>query len=167
MKQLVIIIALYLFCFTCAQTQSVQSIRNFSPHASQIFVEGLGSGVLYSINYDRRFGNQENGLGLRIGASGYKGDDGNKYSTMPFQINYLLGDKGKYFEIGLGATYGEGNIDTHKTGDFIGTAVLGYRRQPYEKKGITWRIALTPLIVFEPNNILVLPWIGASIGFRF
>lgn len=142
--------------------------KRFSPKAQQVFVEALGPGLLYSINYDQRLAKKETGLGLRIGASRYKGDDGRNRSTVPVQLNYLLGGIGRYFELGVGTTYGGGkDISNPTTGDFIGTATIGYRRQPFKTKGLTWRIALTPLFIFEPENIRILPWAGASAGFRF
>lgn len=148
--------------------QSLSAGKRFSPKAQQVYIEGLGPGLFYSINYDQRFFNKEAGLGLRIGASRYKGDEGENRSTVPVQINYLFGNAGRYFELGVGTTYGGGKyVDNAGTGDFIGTATIGYRRQPYQSKGLTWRLALTPLVVFEPDNIKVLPWVGGSMGFRF
>ena len=154
----------------CGQSyaQKLPEDKRFAPKAQQVFVEALGPGLLYSINYDQRFFKKENGLGIRIGASRYKGEDGNNHSTVPVQINYLFGSVGRYFELGAGTTYGGGKYaDNTGTGDFIGNATIGYRRQPYQTKGLTWRLALTPLFVFETKNIKVLPWIGASAGFRF
>lgn len=148
--------------------QRLPEEKRFSPKAQQVFVEALGPGLLYSINYDQRFAKQENGLGIRIGASRYIGDGGENRSTVPVQLNYLFGAVGRYLEVGAGTTYGGGkDISNPTTGDFIGTATIGYRRQPYQTKGLTWRVALTPLFVFEPNNLKVLPWVGASAGFRF
>ena len=142
--------------------------KRFSPKAQQVFVEGLGTGLLYSINYDQRLFKKENGLGIRIGASRYKGDDGRNRSTVPVQLNYLFSNIGRYFEIGVGTTYGGGkDISNPTSGDFIGTATIGYRRQPYQTKGLTWRLALTPLFIFQPEGLRVLPWAGASAGFRF
>jgi hypothetical protein len=150
------------------KAQRLPEEKRFSVKAQQVFVEALGPGLLYSINYDQRLFKKETGLGIRIGASRYKGDDGRNRSTVPVQLNYLIGAPGRYFEIGAGTTYGGGNdIDNPGTGNFIGTATVGYRRQPYQTKGLTWRLALTPLFIFEPQKVRVLPWAGCSIGFRF
>lgn len=160
-----------LLCLTCTlilQAQRLPEHKRYSPKAQQVFIEGFGPGVLYSINYDQRLFDRENGLGIRIGASRYRDDEGKHRSTVPVQLNYLFGHSGRYFELGAGTTYGGGKgISNEGTDDFIGTATLGYRMQPYQSKGITWRIAGTPLFVFEAERIVVLPWIGASIGFRF
>ena len=157
-----------LFVYTNLYAQRLPKEKRFSPKAQQVYIEALGPGLLYSINYDQRFFNKENSLGIRIGASRYKGDEGENRSTVPVQLNYLFGNVGRYFELGVGTTYGGGKyVDNAGTGDFIGTATIGYRRQPYQTKGLTWRLALTPLFVFEPNNIKVLPWVGGSVGFRF
>ena len=151
-----------------AFAQKAPTEKRFSPKAQQVYVEALGAGVLYSINYDQRLFYKENGLGIRIGASRYKGDGGENRSTVPVQLNYLFGNAGRYFELGVGTTYGGGkDVSNETSGDFIGTATIGYRRQPYQTKGLTWRLALTPLFVFQPNDLIVLPWIGGSLGFRF
>ena len=164
-----IILSVFLISITIQlHAQSLPTERRYSPKAQQVYVEALGPGLLYSINYDQRFFKRENGFGFRIGASRYKGDEGENRSTVPFQVNYLFGNTGRYFELGVGTTYGGGKyVDNAGTGNFIGTATIGYRRQPYQTKGLTWRLALTPLFVFERDNIIVLPWIGASAGFRF
>ncbi len=142
--------------------------KRFSSKAQQVFVEALGPGLLYSINYDQRLAKKETGFGIRIGASRYKGYDDRYHSTVPVQLNYLFGAPGRYIELGIGTTYGGAKQDDNQvTGDFIGTATIGYRRQPFQTKGLTWRLALTPLFVFEPQKLRVLPWAGGSIGFRF
>lgn len=166
MRIILLLLAILVTVQTTAQSLSPQ--KRFSPKAQQVYIEALGPGLLYSINYDQRLFKKEAGLGLRIGASRYKGDEGENRSTVPLQINYLFGNVGRYFELGVGTTYGGGKyVDNAGTGDFIGTATIGYRRQPYQSKGLTWRLALTPLFVFEPNKLVVLPWVGASAGFRF
>ena len=166
MRFLLLLFAVAATATLCAQRLPEE--KRFSPKAQQVYLEALGPGLLYSINYDQRFFKRENGLGIRIGASRYKGEEGENRSTVPVQINYLFGQVGRYFEVGAGTTYGGGkDISNPTTGDFIGTATIGYRRQPYQTKGLTWRLALTPLFVFEKENLIVLPWVGGSVGFRF
>lgn len=71
--------------------------------ASNLYLEVGGAGVIYSINYDRRFGRVENGWGFRLGAGG-AGGNGTGYLAIPAQLNYLLGNSGNYLELGAGAT---------------------------------------------------------------
>lgn len=136
-----------------------------SANASQVYLEAGGSGIIYSLNYDGRFGKLENGFGFRIGIGGasYSGDG---YVAIPAQVNYLLGNKGQYLELGGGITFVSVS-DIFFSGDnastVAGSFVIGFRKQPFGKKGLTWRIAFTPFIGFGGFQ----PWAGASVGFRF
>ena len=149
-----------------ANAQGVENKMGTSASASQIYFEAGGSGIIYSLNFDTRFGKKENGLGLRIGAGG-AGGDGSGYFAIPAQLNYLLGENGKYLELGAGATYVNVSGDDLIFDDASTVAanvVIGFRSQPFAKKGITWRIAFTPFI---GGGAGFTPWAGASIGFRF
>ena len=77
-----------------------------------VYVEGLGSGLLLSVNYDFRFRNTQDGLGMRIGVGGLSlaatATDNNGATssahlgvvTLPVLVNYLVG-KGRFaFEMG-------------------------------------------------------------------
>lgn len=64
--------------------------------AQNVFVEIGGQGLLFTANYDTRFGNRRNGLGGRIGI-GYIAADGDNATTIPVSLNYLLGNSGKHF----------------------------------------------------------------------
>ena len=81
-----------------------------------VYVEGLGSGLLLSVNYDFRFRNTQDGLGMRIGVGGLSlaatATDNNGATsparlgvvTLPVLVNYLVG-KGRFaFEMGAGIT---------------------------------------------------------------
>lgn len=76
---------LFVGCVLFSSTHYAQLVpedKRFSPKAQQVYVEALGDGLLYSINYDQRLAKKENDLGLRIGASRYKGDNGRNRSTV-------------------------------------------------------------------------------------
>jgi hypothetical protein len=149
-----------------ANAQGVEKKMGTSASAAQLYFEAGGSAVVYSLNFDSRFGKQENGLGFRIGAGG-AGGDGTGYFAIPLQLNYLLGENGKYLELGAGATYVNVNGDDFLFEDESTAAanvVIGFRSQPFAKKGLTWRIAFTPFI---GGGLGFQPWAGASIGFRF
>lgn len=149
-----------------ATAQGVEKKMGTSASASQIYFEAGGSGIIYSLNFDSRFAKQENGLGFRIGAGG-AGSDGTGYFAIPAQLNYLLGENGKYLELGAGGTYINVDGDDYifdNTSSVVGNVVIGFRSQPFAKKGITWRVAFTPFI---GGGVGFTPYAGASIGFRF
>ena len=133
--------------------------------AQSIYFEILGPGVTYSFNYDTRFQNTLDGLGGRIGVS-LIAADGNSIFTLPAMINYLLGDDGKYFEMGLGATY----LNIQESGtlfddnpNIIGTMVFGYRSQPVGG-GFMFRGGFAP-IISEGSFIPYYPYL--SFGYTF
>lgn len=148
-----------------ASGQGVEREGKTTANASQIYLEAGGSGIIYSINYDGRLGKFENGLGFRIGIGGasYTGDG---YVAIPAQLNYLLGSNGQYLELGAGITFisvSDIFFDSDASASKIaGSFVVGFRKQPFGKKGLTWRIAFTPFLGFGSFQ----PWAGASIGFR-
>lgn len=140
-----------------------------SSNASQVYVELGGPGVIYSFNYDGRFGPYENGMGFRVGVGGAY-VNGSGYFAFPVQLNYLIGTHGKYIEVGGGATYAPhlDLFDVHNSSDTYtyGTFTIGYRKQPLGKKGFTFRAAFSPIIGFEGGGSF-LPFAGVSWGYRF
>ena len=168
MKKLIVTVcSLYVFVIA-ASAQGVEKETRTSANASQIFLELGGLGIAYSVNYDGRFRKIENGFGIRVGLGG-SSSGGSGYIAVPAQLNYLLGNNGQYLELGLGATYissASNFFDTNTTQSSVfGTATIGFRKQPFGKKGIMWKIAFTPL--FGGNGIGFQPWLGAGIGYRF
>ena len=139
--------------------------------AQSAFVELLGPGISYSFNYDTRFQDTRNGLGAR-GGIGYFSVDHNSMLSIPIMLNYLLGKDGKYFEMGLGATYISFNSQESAESNqilfiedsgVIGTSVFGYRRQPIDG-GFTFRAGISP--VFGRGNFI--PYFGyISFGYSF
>lgn len=139
--------------------------------AQNVFVELGGQGLLFTANYDTRFGNRRDGLGGRIGI-GYIGDGSFNATTIPVSLNYLLGNGGKhFFEIGLGATVlatgGDEDEDSYffaeNTSNVVGTMSFSYRLQPVSN-GFSLRAGLTPLF----NDGFFLPYYGGvSLGYSF
>lgn len=147
--------------------QGVEREGKTTANASQIYLEAGGAGIIYSLNYDGRFGKIENGFGFRIGIGGASwGGDG--YVAIPAQVNYLLGSKGQYLELGAGISYVSLKDifdlnDPSSTSTVLGSFTVGFRKQPFGKKGLTWRLAFTPFV----GNGGIQPYAGGSIGFRF
>ncbi len=145
-----------------------------------------GPGILFSMNYDRRFTKSKFGIGGRAGlgfVSGYTDDyvydpNGNYYTsgrnrsvvTVPVQINYLFGKENSVnaLEIGAGATFlgrKSNFLDFTDRGDdpqVLGTAAFMYRRIPKDG-GFSWRLGFTPLFA----NGYIQPFGAASLGYNF
>ena len=134
--------------------------------AQAIFFELFGAGLTYSFNYDTRFQQSRDGLGGRIGISYISIDDAsNSFLTIPAQLNYLLGNNNKYFEMGIGATYISSATDFLIDGDngVLGTMTFGYRLQP-EDSGFLFRATVSPIFA---NGTFIPYWFGVSFGYAF
>jgi hypothetical protein len=157
---------------------------------NSVFLEGGGPGLAYSLNYERIF---ENDFGLRAGFS-YLSVSGTASSgsstangsvsmwTVPVLANYLGINWGNHsLELGGGATVvglsGAGSIGAFAAAGsgtlVLGTAILGYRRQP-PSGGFQFRIGLEALVGKglalsdsgrNPDKVGVLPWLYMSLGF--
>ncbi|NEU08164.1 hypothetical protein GZH53_07560 [Flavihumibacter sp. R14] len=140
--------------------------------AQNVFVEAGGQGLLFTANYDTRFGNRRDGFGGRVGI-GYIGSDGENATTIPVSFNYLLGNSGKhFFEVGLGATviaakangsffFDDGS--TERTSSLIGTMSFAYRLQPVSN-GFSLRAGITPIF----DSSFFMPYFGGlSLGYTF
>lgn len=140
-----------------------------------IYAELGGAGLAFSANYDRRFNQQVDGLGFRIGL-GYSFQNDFKFTSLPIGINYLLGnsDRGRYFEVGLNATLMfVGSYNNYSSYNYIGNVIipynstqfvtsinLGYRSQPI-RGGFNFRAGITPLLLKGE------PGIGAYLSFGY
>jgi len=156
-------------------TATSQVNENLSRPSHSIFLEAGGAGLSYSFNYDRRL-RGESGLGFRAGISYISRKDDIKMSSVPFQVNYLLGKKTNFFELGLGATYfylddylyyggsdeSEFLLPVKTKGDVMYTMTFGFRHQP--KEGIMYRLAITP--VANRDGFWPL-FAGLSFGYSF
>lgn len=156
MQKLTLTFALMLsaICVAVAQDAPAKFSKN-------IFVEGLGNGVLISVNYDMRLKKGvPNGLGVRggIGGGSLEGtsQDGDYIDlsmiTIPLGVNYLIGSKRSFFEAGLGITpiyvnantvILEGDLYSGTGWGVLGFLNLGYRFQPI-RRGVMFRADWTP-----------------------
>jgi hypothetical protein len=145
-----------------------QHSSSYSQNA--VYFEGLGQGLLYSVNFDHRV--TEN-VAFRVGFSSFSVGFITDVSitTIPIMAELLTGHGSHHLEIGLGIVPVHGSISS----DFFGTpegslgewavawtATFGYRYQP-APEGFLFRIGLTPL--FVPHGAQI--WGGASIGYAF
>ncbi|HEV8079237.1 MAG TPA: hypothetical protein VGP43_00890 [Chitinophagaceae bacterium] len=161
--------------------QQSYSQQKYSLHASQWQLEIFGPGSLFSLNYDARFAKKEKGLGFRFGIGGSPlgifGESCNRGSliSLPVGLNYLIGKNRHYAEFGGGYSLilisatkrgclgFKGSFFSDDTAPY-GYILAGYRYQPINKSGVTYRAFISPL--FQPGFNVKL-WGGASIGYRF
>ena len=132
-----------------------------------IFVEALGSGGLYSVNYDCRIRSGNNGLGLRLGlGAGTLYTDIKRYITLPLMVNYIAGTGRSGIEVGIGITPGwapSKPVDDSRTSAWANLN-LGYRFHPI-RKGLMLRAIWSPMLSFNGGSDP--SWAGVSVGYSF
>lgn len=142
-----------------------------------VFAEALGSGLLYSVNYERIIDAWN--VGLRGGLSYFTyavssyGSSGNlTLVTVPVVASYYFGWKSHHLQLGLGGTVLYTDVATDSQGTkFDGersgvgvaaTGVVGYRFIPRDG-GLSFGVGFTPLV----RTSRFLPWGGANVGYAF
>lgn len=145
-------------------SRNSKAIVTDRPPQAVYFLIG-GSGPLLSVNYDRRFFKRANGFGFAVGL-GYYAELGVSIFSVPVSINYLIGRKSHFLEIGGGTTFisaktndffDEGN---NNGSGFIQHVSVGYRYQPV-RGGFFFRGGISPLF-FEGESAT-----SAYIGFGY
>lgn len=154
------------------------------PAKNSIYAEGLGPGLLYSINYDRLIIDD---LAVRVGfsymsfsASAGSSSASASFLSFPITASYLgVGSPKHILELGGGAdiVYATGSasgIGASTSGAGVGaagTVLIGYRLQPPDG-GFNFRVGISPL--FGPGfgfgggtSFGVLPWGYLSLGGTF
>ncbi len=160
-KLRIIVVAITLLISYSAKSQ------NLTKRAQNVFIELGGQGLTFTANYDTRFTKSRDGFGGRVGI-GYISDSGDKLTTIPVSLNYLLGKGNKFLEVGLGATYlsTTGNNDvlfSNNESSLIGTMSFAYRLQPVDS-GFSFRAGISP--VFSKDFFI--PYYGGiSLGYTF
>ena len=157
-----------------AAPSHAQGIAGDSRNA--LFVELLGNGGAYSLNYERQL---TDSLGVRVGYATWTNADVfplgslDHYKTVPVTVSYLLGRGERKLELGAGVTFGERSPGYGEDADRSFrtlTAIIGYRSQP--RKGYLFRAGLTPFYSFEdgddayPDPGFTFS-LGVSFGYRF
>lgn len=151
-----------------ADAQQIPTEETSPTARNAFYIELLGNGLLYSINYDRLFADQISGrVGVMlIGAA----NDSSAAAVIaaPIMANYLFGRGNSHFEAGIGVMLMTGaveNVEEIEDEGFsgaVGTATLGYRYQR-PGGGFIFRAGLTPF--FGRGGIL--PWFSLSFGYGF
>ncbi|MEE9371524.1 MAG: hypothetical protein V3V00_00560 [Saprospiraceae bacterium] len=137
------------------------SVLSYGQHKSVIYLELLGNGRFYSVNYDTRFlADRNTGWGARIGVSMYTIPETEYVITMPLLINYMRGNNGHYLEAGFGTVF-KAVVD-NTFFNVGGTISLGYRWQPPDKK-ILLKVNWTPIL---SSDLFAPYWGGMSIGWQ-
>lgn len=143
-----------------------------------VYLELLGSGLLYSVNYERMLSDD---LSVRAGFSYWSmslsaSNASDRASakvevvTVPLLFNYFVGGRDHKLELGAGAvamyasasaSSGSSRISGEGVG-IAGAGVVGYRYSPADG-GFVFRAGFTPLV----GKGGVLPWGGVSLGGTF
>jgi len=140
-----------------------------------VFLEGLGSGGLYSINYDRTIASACLRAGVSYAAFNVGGDR-LTLVTAPAAVTYLFGTGPVRFETGGAvmlfhwtlAPASNLSVGPRLVWTYGATAILGLRYT--SPAGFLFRLTFTPVIMradpdggtFAPG-----PWGGASLGYAF
>jgi hypothetical protein len=161
------------------------------PAPNSIYLEGLGAGLAYSINYERMVIDD---LGVRIGFSylsfsatassgGATSSSSASFITIPITASYI-GIRGRKssLELGGGMTFsyasGSANgIGASASGSGVtpyGVVMVGYRFQPVDQPGFQFRVGAMALAgeglslsANSPGSFGVLPWGYLSMGASF
>jgi len=144
------------------------------------YLELVGNGVLYSLNYDRILVDQQNWqVSGRIGGMYIPGLDYNKRQMigLPLEVSYLRGRNKHYLEVGLGftTTYGTYRLGESRIKDLalMGVARVGYRHQKREG-GLFYKVGFTPVygVVYNSRSEyksvgdkFMSPLFGLAIGY--
>ncbi|MET0595963.1 MAG: hypothetical protein ABW133_24900 [Polyangiaceae bacterium] len=159
---------------------------------NSIYAEGLGAGILYSLNYERMVLDDlavRGGFGyVSFGASASSGGQTTSASaslqTVPITLSYTGVRAGKHaLELGGGATLafasgsGSAGVSNASASGMMpyGTAMVGYRIHPVDHAGFNFRVGAMALggkglslsAPTDANAFGVIPWLYLSMGASF
>lgn len=158
---------LLLFSFFSLYSPVIAQNENWD---QSVFIEGLGSGFIYSFNYEKKLTSISEKLLIRAGF-GYTATEGVRLSTLPVTSSYLFGRNHNFLEVGAGFTLLRisETSNTNPVGSqldrgngILATFGLGYRR--VSKSGFLLRAGITPLFGAGLSEIF---WPQLSIGYAF
>jgi hypothetical protein len=140
---------------------------------NSFYLELLGNGGLYSINYER---NITSNTCIRIGFATWKVTDimsktyMGRMTTVPVLASYYTGLKKSHFEIGGGFLFGKENMYNGTNPILNLTLFIGYRYQP-QNRGIIFRAGFTPFLSLDKKADYPDPGLslsgGISTGYHF
>lgn len=161
-KSLILLIVLCTSTFCFAQTDTLKTVKA----KNAVFFELLGSGGLYSINYERV---SEDKISLRTGISllpeinlGSAGQIGPGFTIPVSSSNLISTDKDSHIELGIGGTF---ILSDMKKGYWI-SPIICFREQNLIKGGGFARLSFTPLIRFDDEKTIFFSG-GVSMGKNF
>jgi hypothetical protein len=169
-----------LLALTCAPLFSQtalekQPIRTYSRNC--LYLELLGTGILYSVNLEHRFDRHWSG---RMGFTAFsvpavafaEPEVSIGVLGFPVLMTYLAGSRSHFLEMGAGVLILNVSADGRdiwfgldvngQMTAVLGAAAIGYRYQP-ANGGFLFRIGLTPLTSFPHSFVSV----GMSLGAAF
>ena len=139
-----------------------------------LYVEGLGAGLFYSLNFDHAFGPVAGRAGIGYFAVSSSGSS-TTWVSIPLTVSYLgIGGLKHMFEVGAGVSinYFGGSVSFAGAGasasatDVYGVIILGYRYQPPDG-GFFLRAGLSPIFGGGANSAFFLPWPHLGLGATF
>ena len=170
-------------------TAAPQEAPKLAPNS--VYAEGLGAGLLYSLNYERlviddlavRAGFSYTSFGASASAGGQTMSASATFLTFPITASYIGVRSGKHaLELGGGATLahasGAGSgVGVSASGSGMtayGTTMVGYRIHPIEGAGFNFRVGAMGLFgnglslsTSDPSKFGMLPWLYLSMGASF
>jgi hypothetical protein len=170
-----------------AQSEQPQDSTATSPAKNAVYLEGLGPGLLYSVNYERLV---IDGMAVRVGFSywsvsasatsgGSTATASAGFVTVPVTVSWVGVN---HLELGGGMTLlhasGSGStVGASASGSGfapLGTAIVGYRLHPVGGPGFQFRVGGMAMLgkglslsASDPTAIGVLPWLYLSAGAGF
>lgn len=135
-----------------------------------VYGELLGAGLIYSVNYDLRFQERGDGIGARLGFSFFS-RDGNSNTSIPLQLNYLIGKGQHKLEVGAGiSTFFQKDSGENEAYVFP-SGVFMYRLQLSDSPFL-FRIGFSPIFAPEEEGAIITSkvfwfWPGLSLGAYF
>ena len=153
----ILLTTLLLFCSGSSLAQAREPARN------RVYLDVFGPGLLYSLNYERAFGQR---FGLRLGAAASP-LSGFSYLLSFGMLTATFGGPVHALHAGLGAGIAWFiDVDILENPDALGgygVFSVGYQFQP-RPRGVFFRLAYTPIFNFQVIEPL---WGGVTIGWAF
>jgi hypothetical protein len=121
-----------------------------------LYLELLGNGGLYSVNYERRMKDR---IALRVGVGTWDSTDllsdsqkDERILAFPMTVSLIRGGRHGGFEVGGGLLTGRETSDLGSSRNILAlTGIVGYRRSPADSQSVL-RISLTPFLDLTGND---------------